>query len=227
MSQLALPLRLQDHAVFETYWAARNEQAVAVVQDIADSPGESGCWLWGPIAVGKSHLLQAACERAGDSAIYLPLGDLLATGPGILDGIADRALLALDDIQCVSGAEDWEMALFTLFNAVSESGGAMIVASTAPQRESGIQLPDLESRLATLPTFQLRSLDETDRAAALQLRARHRGLNLPDETARYLLSRQRRDMASLYALLDRLDAEALAAQRRLTVPFVKSVLEGR
>lgn len=226
MSQLALPLRLQDHAVFETYWAARNEQAVAVVQDIADSPGESGCWLWGPVAVGKSHLLQAACERTGGSAIYLPLGDLLATGPGILDGIADRALLALDEIQCVAGAEDWEMALFTLFNAVSESGGAMIVASTAPQRESGIQLPDLESRLATLPTFQLRSLDETDRAAALQLRARHRGLNLPDETARYLLNRQRRDMASLYALLDRLDAEALAAQRRLTVPFVKSVLEG-
>jgi hypothetical protein len=31
-------------------------------------------------------------------------------------------------------------------------------------------------------------------------------------------------MASLYRLLDRLDAEALRAQRRLTIPFVKSVL---
>lgn len=226
MSQLALPLQLQDHAVFETYWAAGNGQAVAVVQGIAESPGKSGCWLWGAQSVGKSHLLQAACEKTGAAAVYLPLGDLLPAGPGILDGLADRALLALDDLQCVAGAEDWEMALFTLFNAVSDAGGAMIVASTAPQRESGIQLPDLESRLATLPTFQLRALNETDRAAALQLRARHRGVKLPDETARYLLSRQRRDMGSLYALLDRLDAEALAAQRRLTIPFVKSVLEG-
>lgn len=226
MSQLALPLQLQDHAVFETFWGARNEQAVAMVRGIADSPGESGCWLWGPVAVGKSHLLQAACERAGASAVYLPLGDLLSAGPGILDGLSDRSLLALDDLQCVAGREGWEMALFTLFNAVSDAGGAMIVAATASQRESGIRLPDLASRLAALPTFQLRSLDETDRGAALQLRARHRGLDLPDETARYLLSRQRRDMASLYALLDRLDAEALAAQRRLTVPFVRSVLEG-
>ena len=66
--------------------------------------------------------------------------------------------------------------------------------------------------------------DEADRAAALQLRAGHRGLDLPDETALYLLRRMPRDMASLYALLDRLDLEALRAKRRLTVPFVRDVL---
>ncbi len=32
-------------------------------------------------------------------------------------------------------------------------------------------------------------------------------------------------MATLYGLLDRLDAASLVAQRRLTVPFVKEVLE--
>ena len=64
-----------------------------------------------------------------------------------------------------------------------------------------------------------------DRAQALQLRATHRGLDLPDETASYLLSRSRRDMASLYDVLDVLDEEALRAQRRLTVPFVRDVLK--
>ena len=59
---------------------------------------------------------------------------------------------------------------------------------------------------------------------ALVLRARHRGLELPEETARFLASRARRDMASLHALLDRLDDQALVAQRRLTIPFVKDVL---
>jgi len=58
----------------------------------------------------------------------------------------------------------------------------------------------------------------------LQLRAGHRGLDLPDETAQFLLNRSRRDMASLYKLLDTLDDEALRAQRRLTIPFVRDVI---
>jgi hypothetical protein len=32
-------------------------------------------------------------------------------------------------------------------------------------------------------------------------------------------------MASLYALLDQLDAEALRTQRRLTIPFVRGVID--
>ena len=60
--------------------------------------------------------------------------------------------------------------------------------------------------------------------AALQLRARHRGLDLPADTARFMLNRSRRDMASLYQLLDKLDLEALRAKRRLTIPFVSEVL---
>jgi DnaA family protein len=69
------------------------------------------------------------------------------------------------------------------------------------------------------------ALDEHAREAALKLRARHRGLELPGDTARYLLKRSRRDMASLYELLDKLDLEALRAKRRLTIPFVREVLE--
>jgi DnaA family protein len=79
--------------------------------------------------------------------------------------------------------------------------------------------------MSHLPTYNVQSLPDADRGAALQLRASHRGLDLPGETARYLLSRSRRDMASLYALLDTLDEEALRAQRRLTVPFVREVLD--
>ena len=73
--------------------------------------------------------------------------------------------------------------------------------------------------------FQIHALDESERVMALQLRSRHRGLDLPDDTAQYLLKRSRRDMASLYELLDRLDKEALRAKRRLTIPFVRGVVD--
>ena len=48
---------------------------------------------------------------------------------------------------------------------------------------------------------------------------------LPDDTLSYLTRRAPRDFAALCRLLDELDTEALAAQRRLTVPFVRQVLE--
>ena len=48
---------------------------------------------------------------------------------------------------------------------------------------------------------------------------------MPGETARYLLKRSKRDMASLFGVLDKLDLESLRAQRRLTIPFVRDALQ--
>lgn len=224
MSQLGLPLKLQDHAVFETFWAAGNEGLLAFLDDLCDTPNGPGCWIWGKPATGKSHLLQAVCDRLGDRSIYLPLTDLRSAGPGILDGMAEREFVGVDDVRSVLGEADWERALFALFECATESRSVLLVTSGAPPRDSGCLLPDLESRFSLLPAFHLRPLDERGLQNALKLRAKHRGLELPDETARFLTTRSRRDMASLYALLDTLENEALLARRRLTIPFVKTVI---
>lgn len=222
---MALPLQLADHAVFASFLKTGNEALVAMLQALADGAKEAGCWIYGPAATGKTHLLQAACAHAGDRSVYLPLGHYAEASPAMLEGLERRDLVCLDDIDAVAGDPGWEQMLFGLCNQILDTGGSLIVTALQPPRASAFALPDLQSRLSRLPVFQLKSLDEPQRAAALQLRARHRGLELPDETARYLLRRSRRDMASLYDLLDRLDDEALRAQRRLTVPFVREVLQ--
>ena len=224
MSQLALPLRLADHAVFGSFLSAGNESLVATLIDLADG-GNQGCWLWGAKAAGKTHLLQAVCDRAGDRSVYVPLAMLADAGPGLIDGLASRELICLDDLDAVAGNTAWENALFDLCNQILDADRCLIVSASMSARECPVALPDLQSRLVRLPVFQVHPLGDDERVAALQLRARHRGLNLPDDTARYLLNRSRRDMASLYALLDKLDLEALRAQRRLTIPFVKDVLD--
>ena len=226
MSQLVLPLRLADHAVFASFLDNGNETLVATLAGIAAGKIGQGCWLWGARATGKTHLLQAVCEKAGDRSVYLPLKMLAEAGPAMLDGLASRELICIDDVEQVAGAQDWDVALFNLFNEMQETGSQLVVAARAAPRECGFALADLTSRMSRLPVFQLQALDEQQRAAALQLRARHRGLELPDETAAYMLRRSRRDMASLYELLDKLDLEALRAKRRLTIPFVRDVLQG-
>jgi DnaA family protein len=221
---MALPLRLADHAVFESYFPGENAAVVAALRELATAGGGQGYWIWGPAASGKTHLLQATCERVGDRAVYLPLRMLVAGGPQILDGLASRDLICIDDIETIAGDPTWEQALFALCNEVLDANRSLVVSATMSSRECPIDLPDLQSRLARLATFQLHALSDEERIGALQLRAELRGLDLPDDTANFLLKRSRRDMASLYELLDKLDLEALRAQRRLTIPFVKEVL---
>jgi DnaA family protein len=225
MTQLVLPLQLADHAVFATFLDYGNETLVSTLASLSAGDAGQGCWLWGAPATGKTHLLQAVCDQAGDRSVYLPLEMLANAGPDILEGLASRGLVCIDDIGRVAGQDAWEVGLFNLFNDLQESGGQLIVTACAAPRECGIVLADLASRMSRLPVFQVRALDEPQRVAALQLRARHRGLELPDDTAAYMLKRSRRDMASLYRLLDKLDFEALRAQRRLTIPFVRDVLQ--
>lgn len=225
MSQLVLPLRLADHAVFASFLAEGNETLVATLERLAaGGEGGHGCWLWGVPATGKTHLLQAVCERAGDRAVYLPLEVVGDAGPEILEGMETRDLVCIDDVDRVAGDAAWELALFSLCNRLAETGAQLLVSAAAAPRETPVRLPDLASRLSRLAVFQVRELDDAQRAMALKLRASHRGLELPDETVSFMLRRSRRDMASLYQLLDKLDLEALRAQRRLTIPFVRDVL---
>lgn len=224
MSQLILPLRLDDHAVFTSFHPAGNETLVAELEQVAGGNG-SGAWIYGGHAVGKTHLLQAVCAAIGDNCVYLSRDTLASASPALLEGLAARQLVAIDDSDALFGDPDWELALFTLFNELQYAGGQLLIAAQTTQRESPVRLADLASRLRQLPTFRVQALDDAARINALKLRAGHRGLDLPDETAHYMLNRSRRDMRSLYELLDHLDVEALRAQRRLTVPFVRDVLK--
>ena len=225
MSQLALPLKLQDHAVFASFWPAGNGALVSYLNELAETGNGPGCWVWGAAATGKTHLLQAVCEKLDDRAVYLPLAQIAAAGRGILDGMSSRQFVCLDDVHLIAGDDDWDLALFELYNQVADSGGILLATAASTPRECRFSLADLESRFSLLPTYRLAALDEPDRIKALQLRARYRGLDLPDDTANFLLNRSKRDMATLYTLLDQLDTAALAAKRRLTIPFVKETLK--
>lgn len=222
MRQLPLPVRLQDTALFATFHAGPNAEVVAYLEGMGAETAPVA-WIWGPPGVGKTHLLQAACA-ATPGAAYLPAKELAELGPGTLAGWEDRRLVCLDDVDYLAGHADWERALFVLFNGLSEAGGRLVVSAGASPAATDFGLKDLASRLTWGAVFRLESLDDEGRIAALKLRAAHRGLDLPEETGRFLLRRLPRDMRGLCEWLDRLDTASLAAQKRLTVPFVREVL---
>lgn len=221
--QLPLGISLRDTATFDNFYSAGNELVVQALQQGNDRM----LYLWGPVGCGKTHLLQALCHTtaaSGQSPVYLPLQELRLLSPELLDGLESRALLVIDDIQAIAGLPQWEETLFHLYNRVRDQGHRLVVSATVPPAGLAVTLPDLVSRLGWGPVFQLSTLSDQDKRVALQMRARRRGLEMSNEVAGYLLRRCPRDMDSLFNLLNQLDHASLAAQRRLTIPFVRDLL---
>ncbi len=228
VSQIPLGLVLRDRSTFDTFFPAGNEQSIAFLKNFALHGEQTVAWISGPAHSGKTHLLGASCiaaMEAGRQAAYLSMDQLRDLGPDALGGWEQHDLLCLDELDAVLGDAAWEQALFSLFNLMHDSGKQLLVAATGGPRAYTFSLADLQSRLSWGGVYELAELSDEQRVSAMSLRARARGIELPEETARYLLQRIPRDMTSLYRFLDTLDKESLAAQRRLTIPFVRMILE--
>lgn len=219
--QIPLQIKLNDAATFENYVVGDNADIVKILQ----AATEPYLYLWSTNTTGKTHLLQALCHSYGPGqAIYLPLKELVQQRAELLEGLEQFALVCLDDVQYIAGYSEWELSLFHLYNRLREKGGHLCIASNAPPNQLQVKLADLVSRLNWGPVFQLQALNDQDKVKAMQLRARQRGFQLPDEVANYLLNHYPRDLHNLFTILDKLDVASLQAQRRLTIPFVKQWL---
>ncbi len=227
MWQLPLRLRLDERADFETFVAGENAEALALLQRFSEDAREPYIYLWGPPGSGKSHLLQAVCQRAHQLAqtpAYLPLRELVGLDPELLQSLEQLDLVCIDDLDAIAGRAEWEGALFALYNRLRDAGRRLLVSAGQPPAGLGVALKDLSSRLGWGPALRLRELHDPEKEGLLIEAAARRGMTLGPEAARYLLSHQPRDLRSLLAVIERLDGLSLATQRRLTIPFIRQHL---
>ncbi|HET7843962.1 MAG TPA: DnaA regulatory inactivator Hda [Xanthomonadales bacterium] len=223
--QLPLGLRFPAHQRFEAFVAGDNAAAIASVEHAARERGAPWVFVSGPEGSGKTHLLIAACQAAGDARVqYLPLGALAASADGALSALDDFELVCVDDVQAIAGNRAAEVALFDAFNRGRARGATMLFAGRQPAARLPLSLPDLASRLSSCVQAVLKPLDEPTRRHVLRERALARGVELDDAVLDFLFRRHSRDLGSLFELLDRLDRESLAQQRRVTVPFLRRII---
>jgi DnaA family protein len=229
--QLPLPVQLTDEDVFENFHlpaGSDNRVALAAAQASARPGAQGALFLAGPSGSGKSHLLKAMCRESQTHRPirYLSLADHARWAPALLEGwVPDGAVVAFDAIDRIAGQRDWERAILAVFHELQDTGGVFAAAADAAPPGCAWALADLGSRLGWGGVFALAPLDDEGKLRALQARAARRGLTLSDPVARYLMARQARHPAHLFAVLDTLDRAALAAQRRLTIPLVRVLLD--
>jgi DnaA family protein len=222
-----LGVQLKERATFSSFLTARNAELVAHLRHVAANTPHGATWIAGPHTAGKSHLMQAVCAAtaAEKRVAYLPLETLLPFGPAALEGAEQLDVACCDDIQAIAGLDDWERCLFSLWQRAQERNSTLLFAARESPAQVAFGLADLKSRLASSAVFAVRELNDDEQIEALNLRAHLRGFELPVETARYLQRRFPRDMRTLCEILDTLDDASFVAQRRLTIPFIRGIVD--
>lgn len=186
--------------------------------------GSGAFYLYGALNSGRTHLLQAVCRES--DALYLPLAELREQSPQhVLEGLEALAMICLDDIHEVIADERWCESLFHLFNRCVQSRTKWLVSADRASAQLLCALPDLQSRLRASGDFRLHAVSDADLLHALRLRAHERGIELSEEVAAYILARQSRAFPALLAVLEQLDTRSLTEHRRITIPFVRSIID--
>ena len=224
--QLPLALRYPPDQRLETFHAP-GPALVAQLRAFAAGGQERALLLAGPAGTGKTHLALAVCaeaDAAGARAGYLPLAGAAGRVSDALEAMHALDLVALDGVESIAGDRDDEVALFHFHNRMHDAGRRVLYAARAMPDALPLVLPDLRSRLAQCTRVVLERLDDEGRGQVLRLRAARRGLQVDAAAIDWLLRHAGRDLSGLTALLDRLDRASLAAQRRITVPFLRQVL---
>ena len=226
--QIPLKIGQKEKLDFNLFLPGENGEVFQKIKHIAAGTDRSIIYLWGPSGSGKSHLLQAACKYADENdrnVAYIPLEQHEDLEPQLLEGLETMDLVCADDIDMIAGRPEWEQPLLHLYNHLRDNDGALLMVAHVSPQAIGFELKDLESRLAWDLVYHLKPLDDRDKMEVLRLRADARAFELPGEVAEYLVKRVRRDLPGLIKLLDQFEDATLVEKRKLTVPFVKSLLE--
>jgi len=228
--QLPLAIQLNTKLSFENFVCPDDEFLLTTLTQFSSNTGESLIYLWGAEGSGKSHLLHAVCQHAAGedlSVHYLPLAEMIEYPVDVLNGLQDYDVLCIDDLQMIVARPQWQQAIFNLFNQVREKNGKMLFSADANPKELGLVLNDLVSRLEWGIVFHLHELNDEQKMQALYMRANMRGLSLTDEVVDYILRHFARDTSAIFELLDHLDRQSLISKRRITIPFIKDVINGQ
>lgn len=216
--QLLLNLRLDWTPTLDNFVAGRNEELLGRLRSLAEPRCFDTVYLWGAEGSGKSHLLHALAAHGGPRPVLRLDGPAM---PGEL-ALKPGTLLIVDDIQHLSA--DAQGALFRLFNSARMLGLALLLAGPCPPLELALR-EDLRTRIGQALIYEIQSLSDEEKQAALRRHALLRGMRLDEGVVQYLLRHGRRDLPSLMTMLDHLDRSSLEQKRQASVPMLRELMQ--
>ncbi len=176
---------------------SNNENAHSVAWSVAENPGSqyNPLFIWGDAGLGKTHLLQAICNKILREKPYLKiiyvhseqfLNEIQAA---FLQGDTSQFklkyrhadVLLLDDIQFIQDKAKTQIEFFHTFNTLYESGKQIVISSDRPPKHLEYLTDRMRTRFEWGIITKIFPPDLETRVAILKRKASERKLILDDE----------------------------------------------
>ena len=218
MRQMVLSLAPPSSPTLENFVPGRNSELLSVLVALVEGERrERFVYFWGLPGSGKTHLLTALHGALSQQGV----ATAMLTAPEQAPSFAPVDAVLADDVDRWSA--QGQERLFNIYNVQRDDGGVLIAAGSVPPARLKLR-HDLVTRLGWGLVYQVHTLSDEEKMAAMIEHARARGFNLSQDVIGYLLKRQARDLPGLLAILDALDNYSLANKRAVTVPLVRELL---
>lgn len=194
-----------------------NRVALAGIKDWANWP-LSKMILVGPEGAGKTHL--AHVWSALSDAEIVPANGLADQA----ERLSLAAALAVEDADQMAGDPGLEEALFHIHNALAAREAPLLITAREPPALWGLNLPDLNSRMAQAALLRMEAPDDALLIAVMLKLSTDRGLAVRPATLAYAAARIDRSFKAAAEFIDALDTAAIDGQRAPTRDLAKTVL---
>jgi DnaA family protein len=210
-----------------SFLPGENQNLLKLLNSITKNELHHCIYLWGASGTGKTHLLQAVCKQANELNLhvaYIPLKQLHDISVEILHDLGELDIVCIDDLESISGQLEWQQGLTWLYNELRDNEHSLIISANISPINILLEIEDLKSRLGWDQVYQIKPADDQLKIKILKQKARGRSFDLGDDVIEFLIRRVDRDLVSLINILDQIDHASLAAKRKVTIPFVKSLI---
>lgn len=219
-----------------------NRLAHASALAIGENPGcaYNPLFVHGNVGLGKSHLLQAICHtvlRRDPKArvLYLSCEDftnafIQAIQSHSLDQFRETYrtadVLVIDDVQFLANKDKTQDEFFHTFNALYDAQKQIVLSSDRPP----VEIPTVEERLVSRFKWGLVAEVEAPcfdtRVAIVRRKAAGRGIDLPEEVARFLAERVATNIRELEGAVIKVVGIAAITEQPITLALAESCIRG-
>ena len=175
-----------------------------------------GFIVCGPLGSGKSHLAQVLKT--------LSHGDIIEAkdiSNKNIDQLSEKKCLIIENLESLTS----ETLLFHLYNMLLENKNNLMLTSKFNMSQINFELPDLKSRLLSMPQVNIDFPDDRLLKNLLIKQFLDKGILVEMDVIDYLIKRIDRSFEAISKLVAKIDFKSLEKAKKITIPFIKNTIK--
>ncbi|MDB3955423.1 DnaA/Hda family protein [Alphaproteobacteria bacterium] len=175
-----------------------------------------GFIVCGPLGSGKSHLAQVLKT--------LSHGDIIEAkdiSNKNIDQLSEKKCLIIENLELLTS----ETLLFHLYNMLLENKNNLMLTSKFNMSQINFELPDLKSRLLSMPQVNIDFPDDRLLKNLLIKQFLDKGILVEMDVIDYLIKRIDRSFEAISKLVAKIDFKSLEKAKKITIPFIKNTIK--